>query len=97
MWVPLKKNKTKIKQIKQIKQIKIIKFVSDRDDEARDNVIFYFFYLFSLASLFYIRKLDRRNLSGKKSKVLYSMRATRGNKTRDFADFSIKNSENPMF
>ena len=56
------------------------------------------FLLFSLSSLFDIWKSYRRNSSGQERKVFNSTRATRQNKkTWDFTEFSIKNSENPMF
>ena len=56
---------------------------------------FFFFFIFSRFSLRYT-EIGSSELVGARTKRLYSTRATRG-KTRDFAEFSIKNSENPMF
>ena len=60
----------------------------------RDRI---FIFFFSLASLFDIRKSDRQNSSGQEEKYSTRRGLRLGTKTRDFAEFSIKNLENPIF
>ena len=58
---------------------------------------FYFFIFFSRFSLRYM-EIGPLEFVGARSKVLYSTRATHGNKKHRISpSFQLKNSENPMF
>ena len=86
---PTLKKKTKQKQ-------------KEREGDVRENGagrsllnFFYFFLLSLLSSIYGNRTVGIRR--GKNEKALLDEGYAWEPKTRDFAEFSIKNSENPMF
>ena len=89
-----KNNNNKIKKNKIIKGVVTMR--TDGKERWRNFYFYFYFFLLSLLSSIYGNRTVGIRRSKKKSALLDEGYAWEP-KTRDFAEFSIKNSENPMF